>query len=47
MLSQFSKGRPKVGLVFILASSTKSIITGSGWFSQNWSHLTKESVVNC
>ena len=40
MLSKFSKDQPKVGLVFILASSTNQLaITGSGLFSQIWSHI--------
>ena len=39
MLSQFSKDLPKVSLVFILASSTKSYVMGSGQFSKIRSHL--------
>ena len=40
MLSQFFKDQPKVGLVFILASSTNQLLQGNGQFSQIWSHIS-------
>ena len=40
MLSKSSEDQLKVKLHVILASSTKSIIMVSGWFSQIWSNIT-------
>ena len=45
MLSQSLTDRLKVSLVFILAPSTKSIITGNGLFSQIWSHMTHMTIM--